>query len=85
VISAYFASFSAMLKIFSDNIHLIKLGRNRTSDGKATGVAQLYEVWVQLRNRAGKRQVPNSNLRIGAAHNFGGTGGTSTFTILERR
>jgi acetyl-CoA C-acetyltransferase len=51
----------------------------------ATGVAQLYEVWVQLRGKAGKRQVPNPNLRIGAAHNLGGTGGTCTFTILERR
>ena len=51
----------------------------------ATGVAQLYEVWVQLRRKAGKRQVPNKNLRVGAAHNLGGTGGTCTFTILERR
>jgi len=51
----------------------------------ATGIAQLYEVWVQLRGKAGKRQVPKSNLRVGAAHNLGGTGGTCTFTILERR
>ncbi len=51
----------------------------------ATGVAQLYEVWLQLRGKAGKRQIPNPNLRIGAAHNLGGTGGTCTFTILERR
>ncbi len=51
----------------------------------ATGVAQLYEVWLQLKGRAGKRQVPNRNLRVGGAHNLGGTGGTCTFTILERR
>ena len=51
----------------------------------ATGVAQLYEVWVQLRGKAGKRQVPKPNLMVGAAHNLGGTGGTCTFTILERR
>jgi acetyl-CoA C-acetyltransferase len=51
----------------------------------ATGAAQLYEIWEQLRGRAGERQVPIKNLRIGAAHNLGGTGGTSTFTILERR
>ena len=51
----------------------------------ATGAAQLYEIWEQLRSKAGKRQVPIKNLRIGAAHNLGGTGGTSTFTILERR
>jgi acetyl-CoA C-acetyltransferase len=51
----------------------------------ATGTSQLYEVWTQLRQKAGERQVPKENLRIGAAHNLGGTGGTCTFTILERR
>ena len=51
----------------------------------ATGISQLYEVWTQLRGKAGKRQVPKKNLQIGAAHNLGGTGGTCTFTILERR
>ncbi len=51
----------------------------------ATGTAQLYEVWKQLRGEAGKRQIPNPNLRVGAAHNLGGTGGTCTVTILERR
>jgi acetyl-CoA C-acetyltransferase len=51
----------------------------------ATGVSQLYEVWTQLRGKAGERQVPKNNLRIGAAHNLGGTGGTCTLTILERR
>ena len=51
----------------------------------ATGIAQLYEVWTQLRNKAGKRQIPIEDLRIGAAHNLGGTGGTCTLTILERR
>jgi len=51
----------------------------------ATGAAQLIEIWQQLRQSAGERQVPGGNLRIGAAHSLGGTGGTSTFTILERR
>lgn len=51
----------------------------------ATGTGQLHEVWEQLRGEAGERQIPNKNLRIGAAHNLGGTGGTCTFTILERR
>ena len=51
----------------------------------ATGVSQLYEVYTQLKGKAGKRQVPKQNLRIGGAHNLGGTGGTCTFTILERR
>ncbi|MEW6347622.1 MAG: hypothetical protein AB1646_01045 [Thermodesulfobacteriota bacterium] len=51
----------------------------------ATGTAQLVEIWEQLRGEAGPRQVPIKDLRIGAAHNLGGTGGTCTFTILERR
>ncbi len=51
----------------------------------ATGTSQLYEVWTQLRGQAGARQIPQADLRFGAAHNLGGTGGTSTFTILERR
>jgi acetyl-CoA C-acetyltransferase len=51
----------------------------------ATGISQLYEVWTQLRCRAGSRQIPGGDLRIGGAHNLGGTGGTCTFTILERR
>jgi acetyl-CoA C-acetyltransferase len=51
----------------------------------ATGVSQLYEVWTQLKCKAGPRQVRIGDLRIGGAHNLGGTGGTCTFTILERR
>ena len=51
----------------------------------ATGISQLYEVWTQLKGRAGKRQVQKKDLHIGAAHNLGGTGGTCTMTILERR
>ena len=51
----------------------------------ATGISQLYEIWTQLREKAGQRQVPLKDLRIGGAHNLGGTGGTCTFTILERR
>jgi len=51
----------------------------------ATGIGQLCEVWAQLRGEAGERQIPNPNLRIGAAHNVGGHGGTCSVTILERR
>ena len=51
----------------------------------ASGVAQLYEIWKQLRGEAGGRQVPIKDLRIGAAHNLGGIGGTCTFIILEKR
>ena len=51
----------------------------------ATGTGQVVEIWKQLRGEAGERQVPIKDLRIGATHNLGGTGGTCTFTILERR
>jgi acetyl-CoA C-acetyltransferase len=51
----------------------------------ATGTAQVMEIWEQLRGHAGERQVPIKDLRIGATHNLGGTGGTCTFTIFERR
>jgi acetyl-CoA C-acetyltransferase len=51
----------------------------------ATGCSQIFELWTQLRQQAGPRQVPIDDLRLGAAHNLGGTGGTCTLTILERR
>ena len=51
----------------------------------ATGIAQLFEVWTQLRGLAGERQIPSENLRVGAAHNLGGTGGTCSVTLLEKR
>ncbi len=51
----------------------------------ATGLAQMHEIWEQLRGEAGERQIPNKNLRIGATQNLGGTGGTCTFCIFERR
>lgn len=51
----------------------------------ATGVSQVHEIWKQLRQEAGPRQVPIQDFRIGATHNLGGTGGTCTYTIFERR
>ena len=36
----------------------------------ATGVAQLYEIWLQLRGEAGDRQVPGA--RVGLTENGGG-------------
>jgi acetyl-CoA C-acetyltransferase len=51
----------------------------------ATGTGQLVEIWKQLRGEAGERQVPIKDLRIGATQSLGGTGGTCTLTILERR
>ena len=51
----------------------------------ATGTGQLVEIWKQLRGEAGERQVPIRDLRVGATQSLGGTGGTCTLTILERR
>ena len=50
----------------------------------ATGVAQLQEVWRQLRGKAGGHQMTHKDLRLGLTHNVGGTGGTCVIHILER-
>ena len=47
----------------------------------ATGVGQVVEIVEQLRNEAGKRQVPDA--RVGLAHNVGGTMTSSIVHILE--
>ena len=49
----------------------------------ATGVAQLVELWTQLSNKAGSRQLSKQQLNLGLAHNVGGTGGTCVISILE--
>ena len=51
----------------------------------ATGVAQLQEVWNQLRGTAGERQIKHKDLTLGLTHNVGGTGGTCIVHILERQ
>ncbi|MFQ5769205.1 MAG: thiolase domain-containing protein [bacterium] len=47
----------------------------------ATGVAQIIEIFEQLRTNAGERQVKNA--RIGLAQNMGGSGGSSVVHIME--
>ncbi|OPY27303.1 MAG: acetyl-CoA acetyltransferase [Methanocella sp. PtaU1.Bin125] len=47
----------------------------------ATGLAQIFEIVVQLRGEAGPRQVAGPN--VGMIHNVGGIGGTAAVTILE--
>ena len=48
----------------------------------ATGVSQIYELVLQLRGQAGKRQV--DNVKIGLAHNIGGAGSTASVHILKK-
>jgi acetyl-CoA C-acetyltransferase len=50
----------------------------------ASGVAQVIEVFHQLRGEAGGRQLPNKDLEVGLTHNVGGTGGTCVVNILRR-
>jgi acetyl-CoA C-acetyltransferase len=47
----------------------------------ATGIAQINEIVLQLRGKAGERQVKGA--RRGLAHSVGGTGGTALVHILE--
>jgi len=48
----------------------------------ATGVAQVIEIFEQLRGEAGKRQVKNA--RVGLAQNMGGSGASSVVHVLRR-
>jgi len=50
----------------------------------ATGVAQVVEVWKQLRGEAGDRQVPG-NPSLGLTHNLGGSGQACVVHIFQRR
>ena len=46
----------------------------------ATGVRQIYELTIQLRGKAGKRQVKKA--KMGLAHNLGGPGTVASVCIL---
>jgi acetyl-CoA C-acetyltransferase len=48
----------------------------------ATGVAQLYEVFLQLTGRAGRREV--NGCEIALTHNVGGSGATCVVHIYRR-
>jgi acetyl-CoA C-acetyltransferase len=48
----------------------------------ATGIKQVVEVYSQLNNLAGKRQV--KGVKAGLTHNVGGTGGTAVVHILRK-
>ena len=47
----------------------------------ATGTAQAYEVYLQLTDQAGKRQVKDA--KIGLTHNVGGSGATAAVHIYR--
>jgi acetyl-CoA C-acetyltransferase len=49
----------------------------------ASGVAQVYEQFEQLRGTAGGRQVPD--VEMGLAHNVGGSGSTAVVSILSTK
>ena len=48
----------------------------------ATGIKQAYEIALQLRGEAGRRQVEDAE--IGLIHNVGGSGGTAIVHIFSR-
>ena len=48
----------------------------------ATGTAQAYEIYIQLTNQAGRRQVANAN--IGLTENVGGSASTGVVHIYQR-
>ncbi|UCG44958.1 MAG: thiolase domain-containing protein [Candidatus Bathyarchaeota archaeon] len=48
----------------------------------ATGVGQAYEMYLQLTEQAGRRQVEGAT--VGLTHNVGGSGATATVHIFRR-
>jgi acetyl-CoA C-acetyltransferase len=48
----------------------------------ATGIKQAYEIALQLRGEAKRRQVEDAE--IGLTHNVGGSGGTAIVHIFSR-
>ena len=49
----------------------------------ATGTAQAYEIYLQLTEQAGRRQV--SGAEVALTHNLGGSGATATVHVYRRR
>ena len=48
----------------------------------ATGVGQMYEIWLQLTGSAGRRQVKDAE--VGVTHNMGGSGASHNVFVIER-
>jgi len=51
----------------------------------ATGAAQCVEIFLQMRGRAGGRQVLNGTIDLALTHNIGAHGTTAVVQIYERR
>lgn len=50
----------------------------------ASGVGQVVEIWKQMREEAGERQIQR-DINLAMTHSVGGTGQTSAVHIYERR
>ena len=50
----------------------------------ASGVAQVVEIWKQMQNQAGERQV-KGDVPLALTHNVGATGSTCVIHIFERQ
>ena len=48
----------------------------------ATGISQIYELVLQFREQAGKRQI--NNVKYALAHNTGGVGSITSVHILKK-
>jgi len=48
----------------------------------ATGTAQAYEIYLQLTDQAGKRQI--NDAQVGLSHNVGGSGATASVHVYRR-
>jgi acetyl-CoA C-acetyltransferase len=51
----------------------------------ASGIAQVVEVWHQMRGGAGARQIKNRELNLALTHNVGAHGASCLVHIYERR
>lgn len=51
----------------------------------ATGAAQIVEIFEQMRDQAGARQVPGIDVDLALTHNIGAHGTTALVQIFERR
>jgi len=51
----------------------------------ASGVAQVFEVWQQMRGEAGARQIGDRDVNLALTHNVGAHGATCVVHIFERR